>query len=209
MSGSLSQLDLVVDLKASLHDLAAIFSKEPADAAYIRHLDQAALDMHRVRPRRLQGTITLVALQHYYAAPADMLRVIQVLYADQERNSLRPWDTGYAHNIPRAEAQYTGDTPMLWLSPAPTSSMIAVCGASYGFLYSARHQVATDAEDTTIRAVDRHLLLLRAQAEAMKEAAARNISKPIAVTDTISSVTRNGVPAALYDQLLKEFLKAA
>lgn len=205
MPGTMSQADLIADLKPSVHDLAGIFNKEAADAAWIRALNNAALDMHRVRPLRKQGEITLEPNKHDYPGPVDLLRVIKILYADQARSAVKPWEAGYAHNIPRAETQYVGDAPMLWLTPAPTAALISVFSSAYPFIYSAKHQVGASAENTTIAAIDRHLLLLRTQAELMKEAAARNIAKPVAVTDSISSVTRNGVPAALYDQLMKDF----
>lgn len=209
MPGTMSQSDLIVDMKASVHDLASIFNKEEADAAWIRVLNNAALDMHRVRPLRKHGEITLEPNKHHYPGPVDLLRVIKILYADQARSAVKPWEQGYAHNIPRAETQYIDDAPMVWLTPAPTASMISVFGSAYPFIYSAKHQIGAEAADTTIRDLDRHLLILRAQAELMKEAAARNISKPVAVTDSISSVTRNGVPAALYDQLMKDFERQA
>ena len=51
----------------------------------------------------------------------------------------------------------------------------------------------------------RSLLLLRAQAEACRELALRNVSKPVTMRDAVGSQPRNGTPSALYQMLLTEF----
>jgi hypothetical protein len=97
----------------------------------------------------------------------------------------------------------------LSLEPSPSAAQIAVLGSDFRYYYFARHLIdVADAAKTTVLASERHLLLLRAQAEAMREMAMRNIAKPVALRDGISSGPRNGTPAALHAALLAEFAEA-
>ena len=65
------------------------------------------------------------------------------------------------------------------------------------------------AANTTILAGDRELLLLRGQAEAMRELAMRGVAKPVQLRDGLGMGPRNAHPAALYDALLCEFRERA
>ncbi len=69
--------------------------------------------------------------------------------------------------------------------------------------------MATTDSDTTVPDEHRGLLLLRAQAEAMQELAARNIAKPVQLRDGQGGAPRNGVPAALHAQLMDAFERGA
>ena len=73
------------------------------------------------------------------------------------------------------------------------------------FYYFGVHAIGSAAVDTTVSAPDRALLLLRAQAEAMRELAMRNVVKPQQMRDGYTSMPRNGTPAALFESLLAEF----
>ena len=65
--------------------------------------------------------------------------------------------------------------------------------------------MADAAAQTTVPEHSRSLLLLRAQAEACRELALRNVSKPVTMRDAVGSQPRNGTPSALYQMLLAEF----
>lgn len=207
MSGTLSRADLVADLKASLQDAAKVFVAAN-DADFSRHLDAAALDMGRVRPRTMLGTITLVAEQYNYTAPADLLSYKSDLWGIPGRR-INPWESSYPGRLPDVRFAVSGAVRELHFLPAPTAAQITALGAAFKFYYFAAHSIGATAADTTLHAGDRGLLLLRAQAEAMKEMAMRNIAKPVQVRDGMSQGPRNGTPSALFAELMRMFEGAA
>ncbi|SFW39539.1 hypothetical protein SAMN05216414_1346 [Nitrosovibrio sp. Nv17] len=198
----MSRAELVADLADSLHDVAEIFAGEDG-ADFGRHLDVAALDMARVRPRTLLGSVTLVAEQCIYAAPPDIAAFKSSLWG--MARAPRPWEKEWTGPLPDAQLVIAGDVRELHLSPAPTSHQIGSLGAIYRFYYFAAYRVAEDAAHTTVTKEDRGLLLLRAQAEAMRELAMRNTTKPVAMRDGISGGARNGTPTYLFQALMAEF----
>lgn len=208
MPGTMSSADLVADLKASLQDAANAFVAT-GDADFIRHLSVAALDFSRIRPRTLLGEINLVADQINYAAPADMHMFKAAVWGAS--HGVMPWEPSYPGKLPTAQLVSVGDSPAqeLHLTPAPSAKQISVLGPLYKFWYFAQHKIDADATKTTIHPSARALLLLRAQAEAMRELAMRNITKPVSMRDGLSSAPRNGTPSALYQALMKEFEDAA
>ncbi|MFH2082087.1 MAG: hypothetical protein ABIK08_11450 [Pseudomonadota bacterium] len=204
----MSQTDLVADLKASLQDAADVFTAA-ADADFIRHLDMAAGDLGRFRPRTLVGTLTLTADVDLYAAPADIASFKSHLWGISPRAAQKPWEKGYPGRLPNVSVSEVGGVQAISLNPPPTAFQIGVLGSEFRYYYFARHLVGATAADTTVRSADRGLLLLRAQAEAMKEMAMRNIKKPVAMRDGLASAPRNGTPSALYQALMDEFEKEA
>lgn len=203
MAGTMTRADLVADLKASLQDAAKVFTAAN-DADFSRHLDAAALDMGRVRPRTLLGTITLVAEQYNYTAPADLLSYKSDLWGIPGRR-INPWETSYPGRLPDVRSAVSGAVRELHFLPAPTAAQITSLGATFRFYYFAAHSIGATAADTTLHAGDRGLLLLRAQAEAMKEMAMRNIAKPVQMRDGLSQGPRNGTPSALFAELMRMF----
>jgi len=203
MPGTMSRVDLLADYKASLQDASKVFTAAN-DTDFNRHLDVAALAMGRVRPRTLLGTLTLVADQFNYAAPADFLMYKSALWGVITAR-VSPWEKHYYGKLPNVSVAVNGAVREMHLLPAPTALQITLLGAGFKFYYFAGHTIDTIAANTTILAVDRWVLLLRAQAEAMKEMAMRNIGKPVQMRDGISGGTRNGTPAYLYEQLMKMF----
>ncbi len=200
MAGTMTRADLRADLKASLHDSASVLA-DPED--FDRCLDVAAEEMGAVGgssgSRTLAATLTLVAGQSEYAAPEGFLRFKMALWGTS--TPVKPWDRAYPGRLPDVAAC----DAVLVLTPAPTAEQIALLGSAYRFFYFAAHTVSDTAGETTLPASNRSLLLLRAQAECCRELALRNITKPVALRDGISSGPRNGTPAALYRQLLDEF----
>lgn len=198
---------LVADLKASLGDAATQF-RAPVDADFSRMLGVAAVDMQAKRPVTMPGELTLAPYQARYAVlETDFAAFKTHLWAEPAATP-PPWDAAYPGAVPRVSAQWDGAAWWLELSPAPTPRQIAVWGHSFRYWYFARHTLGEAAGETTLNASDRGLLLLRAQAEAMRELAMRNVAKPQQMRDGYSGMARNGTPAALFETLLREFREA-
>lgn len=200
MAGSMSRADLVLSLRESLMDAAASFADNDAD--FERHLDIAAADQHRVRPRTLIGALSLVADQGEYAAPVDMARFKYPLWGNLGAAKALPWDKNWPGELPRARAV----DGFVSLVPAPSARQIALLGSSYRFYYVAKDSIATLAADTTVAAEHRHVLLLRAQAEAMRELALRDSVRPVQVGGGFGSKAKTGTPIALHESLMADWL---
>lgn len=206
MPGTMIEADLVADFKASLHDAASVFTAA-SDGDFKRMLGIAALAFSRIRSRTLVGALDLVADQHDYAVPEDFLSFKSALWGIAPLARAKPWEKSWPGRMPVARYLETAaDTFKLYLDPPPSAGQIGALGAEFRFYYYAKHKIdATDAAKTTILPGERGRLILRAQAEAMRELAMRNIMKPVQMRDGVSSVTRNGTPAALYEALMREF----
>lgn len=195
---------LVETLRASLSDAASVLACA-GDQPYERFLAHAAQDFHRVRPRRQVGVLDLQAGQSDYPVPADLVAPLAGLWGVDEAQTRRPWDEHWPGQLPRLTLLRLAEDRVLWLSPAPTAAQITVLGSDYRYIYRAAHRIAPSGEQTTIHPGDRGLLLLRAQAEALKDLAMRNMAKPVQLRDGLAGMPRNGHPAALYEQLMKRF----
>lgn len=206
MPGTMSRADLVGDLKTSLHDAASVFTS-PADADFERMIDLAALAFSRIRPRTLLGSVTVTAGTALYAAPEGILAYKSDAWSDGKMPS--PWEPNYPGRLPSVRLIEDAGTKKLAFTPAPTALQIGLFGAAFPFYYLAAHVVATSASGTSISAGDRDLLILRAQVEAMRELAMRNLGKPVQMRDGLSGMTRNGTPSYLYETLLAEFERRA
>lgn len=203
----MSQASLVTDLQASLMDCAAMFTMAGNGDA-IRQLNAAADDLPRFAPEFVQGTLTLVDCQSLYAAPADLKSTDRLLWGEELRN-MNPWDHGYIRRLPRLSTVTQGGVKYVQLSPAPNSIMIAQLGSSADFTYRQLFAISTTAADTTVPVYRRSLLLLRAQAEAMKELANRGVAKPVQLRDGVTQGPRNGSPAALFQTFMDECQRQA
>lgn len=204
----MSQKSLIDDLQASLNQAATYF-KAAKNADFIRHLDAAAADLGRVKTLVRKTSITLVADQTEYDPPVGIIRVTRCLWARPQLSSRKPWDANYPSVVPDLELIETDTGQKLVLTECVSAADIADVGAECVFYYQAAYLIDADAANTTVPAHDRGLLLLRAQAEACKELALRDIGKPIAVRDGISGQSRNSTPAALSDYLMKSFERQA
>lgn len=208
MAGTMSLVDLVADLKRSLHDSAAVFNAA-ADADFVRFLNQALPDMGWKRARTQLGQITLTAGEANYSLVeySDFYNYKMHLW-DKGAAFPQAWEPGYPGALPRVSAYKDGAGSWLAFTPAPSAAHIAVRGSAFKFYYFGKHVIGADAADTTVNDVDRGLLLLRAQAEAMLEMNLRNIAKPVQLRDGLSGTPRNSTPRALYDALLAAFMEA-
>lgn len=204
MAGSMSQADLVADLKASLFDSASVLADE-GDATLQRLLAQALPDMQLKRPRTKLGTVALTAgVAAYAIAESDFAALKFDLWRDTEKMG-KPWQPTWPGPLPGISAGWNGTAWELRFDPAPTQLQIDVLGATCRFYFFAAHVIGAAAEDTTINPQDRGLLLLRAQAEAMLAIAVRNVAKPVRLQDGLSGMPRNSTPAALHETLLRQF----
>jgi len=209
MPGTMSETDLVADLKAALNDAATAFTAA-SDADFKRHLANAALDLGRLRRRTLVATLTLVADQRNYTAPAGLIWPKYPLWGVVEKARSNPWEKNWPGRLPRLHLVEDATTGReLHLDPPPTAAQIAALGTTYRYYYYAGHTVDADAAKTTVHTSARDMLLLRAAAEAMRELAYRNSKKPVQLRDGLGSAPRNSTPAALADWLMQEFERRA
>lgn len=208
MPGSMSQADLIGDLKSSLQDAASIFTAA-SDGDFKRHLNTAALDFVRARPRKFLGSLTVIADLSTYDSPDDLVKFHSHLWGIVPVTRARPWERIWPGRLPEVHVAEIESVRKLVLTPAPSLQQITVLGADFRYYYFAKHAIDADPAKTTIAAGDRQLLLLRAQAEAMRELAIRNLHKPVQLRDGAGQGARNGTPAALFEALLDEFERAA
>lgn len=206
MAGSMSEADLVEDLKRSLHDSASVFNAAD-DGDWKRFLATACTAMQVKRPRTLLGTIQLDGDSDLYPLDAVPGFAAYKTHLWGKRQN-KPWEPSYAGALPRVSAQGNAGAWKLVFEPAPTAVQLAAFGSTFRFWYFAEHALGATPETTTLALADRPLLLLRAQAEAMRELTMRNINKPVGLRDGFTGAPRNSTPAALYQALLDEW-KAA
>lgn len=197
----MSKADLIADYRASLKDVAPLFTAAN-DEDFARHLRVAADDFMRFMPRKSLALITLVAGQRAYALPADFG---QMMYCTWGVARAEPWATDFSGRLPRHYIAEIANVKKLVLDPVPTQANLDDAGAELPLYYAQAHLISADAALTTIPVVQRGLLILRAQAEAMREMAFRNMMKPIQMIDGHNNTPRNGTASGLYGSLMAEF----
>jgi hypothetical protein len=210
MTYTMSRADLVLALKASLHDVASVFDGDTAapDANFERFLLQALPDMQIKRPATRLGTVELragVARMSVGSSNAGFAAFKTYLWGDDCK--IKPWSPDYPGTLPRVSASFEAGQWWLNFSPAPSGRQISVHGSQFDFWYYAQHTIGELPEGTTIGLQDRGLLILRAQVEAMRELAIRNAGKPVAMRDGVSGQSRNSTPSAMADALMRQFLE--
>lgn len=205
MPGTMSQPDVLDDLKRSLQDAGNVF-QAAGDGDWRRFLDVALVAMQSKRPRTLLGMLTITAGEARF--PITLPDFVQYKTHVWGSRAPQPWDPNYPGALPRISAVQEGGTWALAFDPPPTARHLAVYGSTFKFWYFGTHSLGLDAVDTTLAPVDRPLLLLRAQAEALRELSMRNVNKPVALRDGVSGTPRNSTPAALYQALLQEWQAA-
>lgn len=201
----MDQSALVAELKASLQDAATMFTAD-ADADFVRHLQRAADDMHRVMPNKKILTLTLTPDHGNYAAPTDLVDVRYTTWGDKLRRHPEPWRITQAYQHwapPQMEVQTNDGVDEIALTPAPSSRDITMLGAVMAIHYTARWQLANLPERA------KPLLMLRAQAEAMLELSHRGIAKPVQLRDGQTQGPANGSPASMYESMMRRWLEQA
>lgn len=202
MAGTMSLYDLVEDLRASLHDAAEVFVN-PGDFA--RLLAIAALDFSRHRPRTLLGKLSVEIGRIDYPAPVDMFQFKSSLWGNAPVPRAKPWERSWPGPMPDVRMVDGLAGRELHVVPAPTALQLMTLGSEFRFYYFAKHAISADAAETTLAPADRFLLLLRAQAEAMRELMVRNSKKPVAMREGLNASPRNSTPAAMYAKLMDEW----
>lgn len=173
------------------------------DDAATRHIRTAVADLHRVRPRLRTHTVTLSPGRETYPLPGDALRFHTAGWIHRWLQ-VEPWNRmGLA--LPGTVIHIAEGERQLELSPAPSAAFIALVGAVQTVHYYAQHTVGEQPGTTSVALEDRALVILRAQAEAMKEIAIANSGKPGTFKGGDASMPRNSTPAAVYHELMAEF----
>lgn len=194
--------EFITTFTASLRDSASGFKPE----ALTRHVQAAVRDYSRYRPLEETGTLNLEAGEDTYPAPDDIEGVLGCDWGRRLKAERNTWDDDFPGWLPELRIAFSSQGRLLRFYPAPTARQIALIGSSCRYRYAAQH-VLTE-QINTIPAGDEGLVLMRAQAEAMRELAIHQASRPVQLRDGVSSQPRNGTPGYLFEQLMAEF-KAA
>jgi hypothetical protein len=205
MAGSLSETDLIEDLKRSLNDSAGVFNTA-GDADWRRVLAVALVAMQAKRPRTLLGQVTLQAGEvRYPITQPDFAQYKTHLWGVPQ---MQAWEPGFPGAIPRVTAAYEGQAWALNFDAPPTRAHLCAYGSAFKFWYFGTHVLGADNTTSTIAVGDRPLLLLRAQAELMRELSMRGVNKSVSLRDGYSGTPRNSTSAAMFQALLLEFERA-
>ena len=191
--------DLIQQLKSSLLASASAF----IDDDFQRHIKVALADFSRRRPLVCIGVLSLSVGVSTYTCPPDLSSVLGFDWGRDSKLLLTPWDDRWPGRLPEIRIGMSGTERVLLLMPAPTQRQIDLLGASGQYRYGAMHQL--DNNISTVLETDIPLVLLRAQAEALRELAMKHTTTPFQVRDGISATPRNGTPAYLHKVLLEEF----
>ena len=206
---SMEQLDLpdlIEELRATLHGAAKYFTGTEDDADYDlrRLLTVAAADLATRRGRTLIGEVQLEAGRFRYEdLPADLIYIKTPIWGHDK--SIEPWADNYPGPLPRARVLHENGQPVLILSPSPSQQQIHALGGTYRFYYAASYWSGQASDPVQFEQEnDRNLLLLRAQAEAMRELAMQNITRPVE-TRTNIAMPANATAGAIWERLMAEY----
>lgn len=199
--------DLVTELKATLHDAGNAFTA-PGNADFQRFLEAALPDMGAKRPLTRKAEVTLTVGEARYAVPVSDFAAYKTDRWWNAASLPKPWEQGWPGSAPRVTGAWDGGVWWLVFDPAPTGQQVALFGSLFSFWYFGRHVLGADSAATTVHTSDKGLLLLRAQAEAMRELSIRGSTKPVSLRDGLSGTPRNSTPAALHEALMRQFSEA-
>ena len=206
---TMSRADLAASLKLLWGDAASYWSL-PADADYVRHLDDALPGFGNAWPHRVGASVTLTAGVADYPVPADFVSLMSLEWGRAERARARAWNPDWPGRVPTAQVLYTAaDGWVLRLMPPPSAADIALLGASCPYVYRAQHVIGELAADTTVPPTLRQSLLMYGLAAGLQELAARNVIKPIQLHRGMGSVPANSTPQAALDAVRRSLGVAA
>ncbi|AXF86763.1 hypothetical protein DTO96_102519 [Ephemeroptericola cinctiostellae] len=189
--------------KAALLDAQRGFKEDDTD--YERHIATALIDLNQRRPRHAWASLTLEPKRRTYPCPSDLKHVYACHYGRDEKQQRDCWDPHYPiGRLPDVSVGWDADhCRFLNVHPIPSAMLLGVLGAQCDYEYTADH-ILTD-EVCTLDEFEQGLLILRAQAEAMRELAMRNSTQPVQLRDGLTQGAANGTPSHLYSVLLAEF----
>lgn len=194
-----ARADFLARYKGSLLDSVRAFS----DADLERHADISLSALSRIKPKHCITQISLVVGRCLYPCPANLISIHACYWGRGHKAAVQPWEDHYAGKLPEWSVTYNeAGIRFLRALPAPTFSQINTLG-SYTEL-----EFCADWQWDEIHGLET-LLMLRAQAEAMRELAAKNATTAYNIREGISATPKNGTPAYLYEQLLQEFERLA
>jgi len=200
----MSKTDLSTDLRGMLGKSAGSFDIE-GRSDLDRLLNTAALALSRDKPQNLSDSLSLVAGQSDYDAPA---LIIKAVYSDWGKTALKermPWEKGFPKTFPTLNTIKTATGKKIRLTPAPTAAQVVDFGSDYAYYYTASYKIGSKAIDTTVDESDRDLLLLRAVIAAMQDLAASHASVPVSLGKGVVSMAKTGTPAVLAASLLAQY----
>lgn len=195
----MTRATLLATLTGSLLDSAAGFL--PAD--FTRHIDLALADFSRFCPLVTEAELQLVAWKNSYPCPVDLESVLACDWGRDFKAAANPWDANWPGRLPDISLIRAAGERSLRLSPAPTPNQISTLGSACSYRYAAAH-VLTESV-CTLSPQEESAVLLRAQAEAMRELAMKGVTRPVQMRDGVSQGPKNGTPSFLYAALMAEF----
>ena len=192
---------LTARLKGSFLDSVRAFK----DDDYPRLLDVALSDVSRLRPRHVWSSLVVWAGQRTYECPADLKHVISSHWGRDQKQQRDPWAINYP--VTRLPEMAIGYDPqgarVLVCVPSPDASLIAQLGAAFEYEYAANHILNETA--CSLTEFEQSLLIVRAQAEAMRELAMKHVTTPVQLKEGMTTSAANGTPTYLYGLLMDEF----
>lgn len=196
----ITRADMAARLKASLLDSVRAFK----EADFERHVDVAFRDMASRRPRVVIDDFLLVPGISTYECPNDLNQVCSCLYGRDHKAMVPIWADERVGVLPELRLCFRREgSRYLQLVPMPSAQQISILGYICEYTYAADH-IWTD-QVSSFSVFEEGLLLLRAQAEAMRELGIKNASTPYQLREGVSATPQNGTPSYLFSLLMAEF----
>lgn len=207
---SMKRADIIALFESCINDSKSAFKMTSEEV-----LELAILKYSRLKPRQGINTLTLVAEQGVYDAPADLIGFKNHSWGMSHRRRRDPWNSPRVVKIPEVKVVpgADGQRPLqLALSHIPSYQDISVCGSAMQYFYSRAHEVTDEepltANATTIPEKDKSCLLYAMLHQAMLHLAARSSAKAN-IKDPISKKSsRVTSPASLAKLFDAEFEKS-
>lgn len=194
--------ELLTLFKNSMNNSNRLFKSD--GSSYERHFEIALSDLNLWRPLVIYDALNVAAGQSCYPCPEDLNKPISCFYGRGHKARGNPWDDDYVGQLPEIRVVFNKNRQRsLQLTPPPTDRQIRILGASCSYTYASDHFLSE--EGSSLTSNEENLLVLRAQAEAMREAAINNVTEPQTLREGLTTTPKNGTPAYLYSELLSEF----
>ncbi len=126
------------------------------------------------------------------------------MYGRNHKANVPIWDDNRVGQLPELRICFnSAKERFLQLVPMPSERQINILGYICDYTYSADH-IWTDTF-CSFSTFEESLLLLRAQAEGMRELSMKNVTTPFQLREGVSAAPQNGTPAYLFSLLMEEF----